>query len=323
MAGHRIAARRSPPDSSRIMDEVHGSAPADAGDGSRLSSSPRSSPADDSVRRGRRLGLTLGRRTSSATAIAPSAGHSRRFRATIGPCEEPRRRGRSRRRARNRLRPAAARSSRCSSGATTPRRRSCSSGPTALEPAKGSILEALGRAYFNSGQPERARATFEALLELDPSSHYAPLRARPEPRSGSGRTRARRANRTSRLAPCALESPASPGSYAGALARPAAPASDVGRTPDRGRQRTGRPALDAWSAALARVVSRASQSSPTSDLASRISPRSAAATASRPGHPLEHQALVLVGPEAVAHRPAAGPWRGTGASAPSVKPGAV
>jgi tetratricopeptide (TPR) repeat protein len=41
------------------------------------------------------------------------------------------------------------------------------------EPAKGSILEALGRAYFNSGQPERARATFEALLDIDPSSHYA------------------------------------------------------------------------------------------------------------------------------------------------------
>lgn len=41
------------------------------------------------------------------------------------------------------------------------------------EPAKGSILEALGRAYFNSGQPERARETFEALLEIDPSSHYA------------------------------------------------------------------------------------------------------------------------------------------------------
>ena len=41
------------------------------------------------------------------------------------------------------------------------------------EPAKGSILEALGRAYFNSGQTERARATFEALLEVEPSSHYA------------------------------------------------------------------------------------------------------------------------------------------------------
>ena len=41
------------------------------------------------------------------------------------------------------------------------------------EPAKGSILEALDRAYFNSGQAEQARATFEALLEIEPSSHYA------------------------------------------------------------------------------------------------------------------------------------------------------
>ncbi len=41
-----------------------------------------------------------------------------------------------------------------------------------LEPGKGSILEALGRAYFNSGQVEPARRTFEALLEVDPSSHY-------------------------------------------------------------------------------------------------------------------------------------------------------
>ena len=41
-----------------------------------------------------------------------------------------------------------------------------------VEPGKGSILEALGRAYFNSGQPERARAAFEALLEVDPSSPY-------------------------------------------------------------------------------------------------------------------------------------------------------
>jgi len=41
-----------------------------------------------------------------------------------------------------------------------------------LEPRKGSILEGLGRAYFNSGQADRARATFEALLDVDPSSHY-------------------------------------------------------------------------------------------------------------------------------------------------------
>jgi tetratricopeptide (TPR) repeat protein len=41
------------------------------------------------------------------------------------------------------------------------------------EPRKASILEALGRAYYNSGQHDRSRATFEALLELDPSAHYA------------------------------------------------------------------------------------------------------------------------------------------------------
>ncbi len=41
-----------------------------------------------------------------------------------------------------------------------------------LEQSKGSILEALGRAYFNSGQHERAAETFQALLEIDPSAHY-------------------------------------------------------------------------------------------------------------------------------------------------------
>jgi len=42
-----------------------------------------------------------------------------------------------------------------------------------LEPGKGSILEALGRAYYNSGQSDRARETFEELLEVDPSAHFA------------------------------------------------------------------------------------------------------------------------------------------------------
>lgn len=41
------------------------------------------------------------------------------------------------------------------------------------EPGKGSILEPLGRAYHHSGQFDRARATFEALLEVDPSAHWA------------------------------------------------------------------------------------------------------------------------------------------------------
>jgi Flp pilus assembly protein TadD len=42
-----------------------------------------------------------------------------------------------------------------------------------LEPGKGSILEALGRALYNSGQHEGSRETFAALLEIDPSAHYA------------------------------------------------------------------------------------------------------------------------------------------------------
>lgn len=41
-----------------------------------------------------------------------------------------------------------------------------------LEPRKGSILEALGRAYYNSRQHELACEMFAALLEIDPSSHY-------------------------------------------------------------------------------------------------------------------------------------------------------
>ena len=41
-----------------------------------------------------------------------------------------------------------------------------------LEPRKGSIVEALGRAYYNSGQHERAIGAFEELLEIDPSAAY-------------------------------------------------------------------------------------------------------------------------------------------------------
>jgi len=41
------------------------------------------------------------------------------------------------------------------------------------EPGKGSILEALGRALYNSGQHEGSREAFAALLEIDPSAHYA------------------------------------------------------------------------------------------------------------------------------------------------------
>ena len=81
------------------------------------------------------------------------------------------------------------------------------------EPGKASILEALGRAYFNSGQAERARDTFEALLEVEPSSHYAHY-AIGQSLKRLGRTE--RARTHLRLA-VAL----SPGNalYAGALAR--------------------------------------------------------------------------------------------------------
>jgi tetratricopeptide (TPR) repeat protein len=42
-----------------------------------------------------------------------------------------------------------------------------------LEPGKGSILEPLGRAYHLSRQYEPARETFERLLDVDPSAHWA------------------------------------------------------------------------------------------------------------------------------------------------------
>ena len=42
-----------------------------------------------------------------------------------------------------------------------------------LEPDKGSIREALARAYFRSQRVEAARAEFEKVLELDPVNDYA------------------------------------------------------------------------------------------------------------------------------------------------------
>ena len=43
----------------------------------------------------------------------------------------------------------------------------------ALEPGKASILEALGRAYFNVGSHELAAERFAAIVEADPVAHYA------------------------------------------------------------------------------------------------------------------------------------------------------
>jgi Flp pilus assembly protein TadD len=42
----------------------------------------------------------------------------------------------------------------------------------AHEPGRGSILEPLGRACFMAGQLDRAVEAFEALLVVDPTSHY-------------------------------------------------------------------------------------------------------------------------------------------------------
>ncbi|MGH2725709.1 MAG: tetratricopeptide repeat protein [Actinomycetota bacterium] len=41
------------------------------------------------------------------------------------------------------------------------------------EPNKGSVREALARAYYGSGRPALARAEFEAALDIDPTNHYA------------------------------------------------------------------------------------------------------------------------------------------------------
>ena len=41
-----------------------------------------------------------------------------------------------------------------------------------LEPHKGSIIEALARAYYNSGQHDRAATSFRELLDIDPSAAY-------------------------------------------------------------------------------------------------------------------------------------------------------
>jgi Flp pilus assembly protein TadD len=43
----------------------------------------------------------------------------------------------------------------------------------ALEPGKASILEALGRAYYNQGAYSLAAERFRAMVEADPLAHYA------------------------------------------------------------------------------------------------------------------------------------------------------
>ena len=42
-----------------------------------------------------------------------------------------------------------------------------------LEPGKASILEALGRAYYNQGEHGAAAERFAAMVAADPLAHYA------------------------------------------------------------------------------------------------------------------------------------------------------
>jgi Flp pilus assembly protein TadD len=42
-----------------------------------------------------------------------------------------------------------------------------------LLPGKGSVSEALGRAYYRSGRPAEARTQFAKVLETDPTNDYA------------------------------------------------------------------------------------------------------------------------------------------------------
>ncbi len=42
-----------------------------------------------------------------------------------------------------------------------------------LEPGKASILEALGRAYYNQGRPALAVDRFRQIVERDPVAHYS------------------------------------------------------------------------------------------------------------------------------------------------------
>lgn len=41
------------------------------------------------------------------------------------------------------------------------------------EPGKASILEALGRAYYNQGEANLAAESFRAILDRDPLAHYS------------------------------------------------------------------------------------------------------------------------------------------------------
>ena len=65
-----------------------------------------------------------------------------------------------------------------------------------LEPGKGSILEALGRAYYNSGQAERAARDLRGASRGRSVVAFRALRARPEPETARTPERGRHASAT-------------------------------------------------------------------------------------------------------------------------------
>ena len=160
--------------------------------------------------------------------------------------------------------------------------------------------------------PSARAATFEALLEVDPSAHYAHYALGQSLKRLGRRTRRGRTcgwrSRSARTPPL----PRRPRRLAsGALDRRDRSLPRRRREPST----SGDPPRSAGSAmsrrqathAAVRRSRRSAIAQPGQpeqrrrvDFASRISPRSAAATASRHGHPLEQQALVLVGPEPLA-----------------------
>ncbi len=72
----------------------------------------------------------------------------------------------------------------------------------ALEPGKASILEALGRAYYDLGDHARAAENFEGIVEDNPLAHYAHF--------GLGLARTRLGDAEAGVRPCAWPSFSSP-----------------------------------------------------------------------------------------------------------------
>ena len=191
----------------------------------------------------------------------------------------------------------------CSRHATTPRPRSSSSAPIALEPGKGSILEALGRAYYNSGQPSgRARRsrscsrstrrpTTASTRSARASSGSGGARRRPDPPPAGGR--------------------AEPGHDAvPRCARAARLGTGRADASGTGRRAEGSGARRPLGLAQARQPEQPDERLPVAVLARARRPPARRATGPARGAGARPRRV-----RGGRRRPAAGPWRGTGASA--------